>query len=396
MVKLKKKVKKRLAKIFLLIIVLGGLFGAYQYYQNFNGHSTKVSNAVTNPKNDKQVNSTKPEENHLSLLATGDGLIHNLLAMYAEKGDGTYDFKPYLTEVKDIVQKYDIAYYNQETPLSSDGNYTFFPTFNIPSAYGDAMVDAGFNLVSLASNHSFDKKETGVLNSLAYWRTKKGVTFNGIADSEANRQNYQIAEKNGITYAMLSYTYGTNGITVPSDKKYLVSVYDSEMVRQDIAALRDKVDVLIVAMHWGVEYQFEPTQTQKDQAAYLASLGVDIIIGNHPHCIEPIVWLDDTLVIYSLGNFISNQIELYDTIGYKGTIGAFATLDITKKDKDIKLDNLKVDLLYTYRNKTDKYYKVVPFSKINEQYLPNYQEVYNEYKAVIQKYDPNITVVPAA
>ena len=154
-------------------------------------------------------------------------------------------------------------------------------------------------------------------------------------------------------------------------------------------------------MHWGVEYQLEPNATQKEQAKYLASLGVDIIIGNHPHCLQPIEWQDDTLVIYSLGNFISNQIELYSSIGYKGAVGAFATVDIKKtvnKDESstIGLENLQVDLLYTYRNETEKYYKVVPFSKMTTKYLPDYKSVYNTYKNVIQKYDSSINVVPAA
>ena len=150
-------------------------------------------------------------------------------------------------------------------------------------------------------------------------------------------------------------------------------------------------------MHWGVEYQLEPTATQKSQAEYLASLGVDIVIGNHPHCLQPIEWKGDTLVIYSLGNFISNQIELYNSIGYKGAVGAFAMVNIEKdKSNNIDINDLKVDLIFTYRNETDKYYKVVPFSKITSKYLPDYQNVYTTYKNVIQKYDNNIEVIPAA
>jgi len=223
--------------------------------------------------------------------------------------------------------------------------------------------------------------------------------YNGMAESENDRTNYMIMEKNNISYALLSYTYSTNGITVPSDKPYLVNVYNDELAKKDIEALRDKVDVLIVAMHWGVEYTFTPTEIQKTQAQYLADLGVDIIIGNHPHCIQPIEWKDDTLVIYSLGNFISNQIQLMSSIGYKGVIGAFAMVDIHKTEhedgtSEIKLDNLNVDLLYTHRDMTNKTYKVVPFSKMNSTYLPNYKDIYEEYKAVIQKYDQTINVIP--
>lgn len=391
MAKLKKKVKKRLIRlttlvVFLIIIVFSAL--KFSDFLNHKENSPKPN--IVNP---QEQDKEEQQEQSLSLLMTGDGLIHNQLAFYAETKNG-YDFKPYLSEVKDIVQSYDLAYYNQETPFGTPGNYSFYPTFAVPSEYGDAMLDAGFNMISLASNHSFDKRESGVLNTLNYFKSKENIMYNGIADSAAAQSNYQIAEKNGITYALLSYTYGTNGITVPSNKSYLVSVYSNELAKKDISALRDKVDVLIVAMHWGVEYQLEPNATQKEQAKYLADLGVDIVIGNHPHCLQPIEWIDDTLVIYSLGNFISNQIELYNKIGYKGAVGAFAMVDIKKKDDDIALENLKVDLLFTYRNETDRYYKVIPFSKMTDKYLKNYNSVYEQYKQVIQKYDKTIEVIP--
>ena len=394
MAKLKRKVKKKLMRYSIFILFLLIIVGGALYYKKFN-HKEDVPSKENVPSNDNNT-PEETQESKLSLLMTGDGLIHNQLALYAQTNDG-YDFKPYLSEIKDYVKSFDLAYYNQETPFGTPGHYTFYPVFSVPSEYGDAMIDAGFNMVSLASNHAFDAKENGVINSLNYWRGQDNIMFNGTADSFENQKNYQIMEKNNITYALLSYTYGTNGINVPSGKEYLVSVYSDELAKRDIEALRDKVDVLIVAMHWGVEYQLEPTATQKSQAEYLASLGVDIVIGNHPHCLQPIEWKGDTLVIYSLGNFISNQIELYSSIGYKGAVGAFAMVNIEKdKSNNIDINDLKVDLIFTYRNETDKYYKVVPFSKITSKYLPDYQNVYTTYKNVIQKYDSNIEVIPAA
>ncbi len=394
MAKLKKKVKKNLIRLGTLLLLLIVIIGGSLYYKEFNKDKTPID---TPNKGEKEK---YPQEYNLSLLMTGDGLIHNKLAIYAEENGG-YNFKPYLSEIKDYVQKFDLAYYNQETPFGTPGNYTFYPVFSVPSEFGDAMLDAGFNMVSLASNHAFDKKEEGVLTSLDYWQKQNDVMYNGMASSEEEKSNYQIKEKNNITYALLSYTYGTNGINLPAGKEYLVSVYSNEQAEKDILALRDKVDVLIVAMHWGVEYQLEPTVTQKEQAKFLASLGVDIIIGNHPHSLQPIEWLDNTLVIYSLGNFISNQIELYNSIGYKGAVGAFAMVDIKKEvEKDqtssISLHNLNVDLIYTYRNENEKYYKVIPFSRINSTYLKDYEQVYNDYKSVIQKYDSSINVLPPA
>ena len=179
-------------------------------------------------------------------------------------------------------------------------------------------------------------------------------------------------------------------------------VQQSDYSHVDIDKIKDKVDVIIVAMHWGTEYMQTPTDEQVREAQYLADLGVNIIIGNHPHSLQPITWLNNnnTLVIYSLGNFISNQGILYSTIGYKGVIGAFATLDIDKTtfngESKISLDNLEVELLYTYKNSQQRYYKIIPFSKMNNNYLNNYQSVYETYKNVIQKYDQNIVVKPCA
>ena len=417
----KKRKMKGFAKflIVIIIVVTIGIFFSTQknIFSNIFSFSANTGDA-------KKSNTIKPSEEKkdqvykIKLLATGDGLVHNSLADYAATSTGSYDFSGYLSEVEDIVADYDIAYYNQETVFGTDkSNYSYYPTFSVPSEYGDAMLKSGFNLVSLASNHSYDKGEAGVKRTMAYWQTKKDVIYNGMALDEDERNNYQIGEKNNITYAMLSYTYGLNGFALPSGKNYLVNVFDEKTALNDIKYLRDKVDVLIVAMHWGIEYSLTPNATQKEQAKWLADNGVDIVIGNHPHCLQPIEWIDNTLIIYSLGNFISNQGILkggnYTYNGtVKGAIGAFAMVDITKtitKDnkESLKVDNLKVDLLYTYKNSEKKYYKVLPFSKINAEYLKSfpkisdnywylsdYKTTYNLYKDVIQKYDSNIYVLP--
>ena len=166
-----------------------------------------------------------------------------------------------------------------------------------------------------------------------------------------------------------------------------------ETVKEDIERVRDKVDVLIVAMHWGVEYTHTPTKYQKDAAEFLASLGVDIVIGTHPHVVQPVEWIDDTIVFYSLGNFISAQ-EQSDN--YNKMVGLMSSLDITKTvkgdDVDIKIDNINNELIFTYyqgyRN-----FKVIPFSEINSTYLPTYESVYDKYSEVVKMYDEAMQVV---
>lgn len=388
------KLKKKWKLTFLTLIICG--IGVNFYFLNSLSYIEDVSIPAL-----EKTNETWPKVDSLSLIAAGDTVVHNDVANYAKNGE-TYDFSPYFTEIKDIISSYDIAYYNQETTLGGkELGYTFYPTFNTPSEFGDAMIDTGFNMVSLANNHSYDRKEQAVINSINYWKSKENIMTNGMALSEEDRTNYQIMTKNNISYALLSYTYGLNGFILPKGKDYLVNVYSDELVKKDVEALKGKVDVIIVAMHWGIEYTHNPTETQNKQAQYLASLGVNIVIGNHPHCIQPIEWINNTLIIYSLGNLISNQVILTNKYGQKVAIGALASLNIIKTtdenlNSEIKIDNLEIELVYTYKNSQNKYYKVIPFSKMNNTYLNNYEKVYEEFKNVIQKIDSNIKVKPSA
>ena len=197
---------------------------------------------------------------------------------------------------------------------------------------------------------------------------------------------------------MLSYTTSTNGIPVPSGKNYLVNVYDKEQVKKDVEYLRDKVDVLIVAMHWGIEYTHTPTKEELEIAQYLADLDVDIVLGAHPHCIQPIDIIDDTVIYYSLGNFISNQGDIVNKYGMKVIIGMLGTLNITKTvengNSTISINNVGADLLYTY-DKNNSNYQVIPFSMMHDNtYLNNYESVYEEFKGISTKLNENIIIAP--
>ena len=379
----------------------------------------KDNKTITKP---NIINKNEDKHYEASLIAVGDYLIHSSVYKDANRlanGDG-YDFKPMISYIKEIVSNYDIAYYNQETILGgSELGLSDYPTFNSPYEAGDAMLDAGFNLVSLATNHTMDSGKKAVENSCKYWQSKENVLTAGSYCSEEERNKINIKEINNIKYTMLNYTYGTNGMPVAND--YLVNVWPTDIdninnpekdtkyqaykkqVKEDIDKVKDKVDFLIVAMHWGVEYTHEPTAYEKDMASYLASLGVNLIIGTHPHVIQPVTWIDYTLVIYSLGNFISAQYQNKNTCtNYKCTTELMTSLKIEKDIKNnqtsVKITNVENELLYNYYNQsTWRNFKVIPFSnpKIKE-YLPNYKEVYNTYKAVVQKMDNEITVKDAA
>ena len=403
MAKLKKKAKRRIFLVFILIFILLGFFGIKYIFSNDSNSNPikKKLESIVEPEDPIKIYTAK-------LIATGDGLIHSPLYNAARTSDG-YDFTNMLTYTKEKLKDYDIKYYNQETVFDDSRSYQSYPVFNTPSAFGDAMIDAGFNMVSLATNHSMDMGANSAKVSANYWESKDNILTHGMASSEEMRNNYKIMETNNITYTMLSYTYGTNGMPVPSDSPYVVNLFDEETVKKDIEAVRDKVDVLIVAMHWGEEYNQNATETQRNQAKFLAENGVDIVLGNHSHCIEPWEWIDDTVVFYSFGNFISNQMGANEARVKKvGVIGMFGTLDITKTvdtendTTEIKIDNIGADLNYTYKynnnGKTD--YLVIPFSQMESKYLNYYyqgatlESVYNEFSEVLKKYDDSIKIEP--
>ena len=343
-----------------------------------------------------------------SLIMVGDNLIHSSIYEEANRNANYegYDFKPMYKMIKSIVSNYDIAYYNQETIIGgSEIGLSSYPAFNSPYEVADAMIDAGFNLVSLATNHTLDRGKQAVLNSRNYWNSKENVLAVGSYSSQEERNKIDIKESNGITYTMLNYTYGTNGISVPKDENYLVNIWPmngnnpendadyqnyKQQVLEDIKRVRDKVDVLLVAMHWGIEYQNMPNAYQKDAAKFLSDNGVDIIIGTHPHVIEPIDYINNTLVIYSLGNFAS----AHEVVNMDNRVGLMTSLEIEKnlKTNKITIKNLENELLYMYYTNEYKDFLIVPFSKIDNSYLNNYQEVYKKYKNVITSLNSNIKV----
>ena len=392
----RRKKKNKIVIIVLLLLVV--LAGFYYGYNKLSSSNNKV----------EVKEEEKPKEYSASLVMVGDLLVHDRLYNAMKTSNG-YDFKPALTYIKDIVKEYDIAYYNQETILGGEEiGLSSYPSFNSPYEVGAAMIDAGFNLVSLATNHTLDRGEKAITNSVNYWNKHPSVLAVGSYLSFEERDKVRIKEVNNITYTMLNYTYGTNGIKVPEGKEYLVNVWPctgnnlesdtkyqeyKEKVKEDIKRVRDKVDVLIVAMHWGVEYTHIPTNYQLDMASFLEEEGVDIIIGTHPHVVMPVTYINDTLVVYSLGNFLSAQETNIDN---NTTVGLMTGITITKKvDKDkteIGLSNLNNELLYTY-SKNNRDYKVIPFSNPDiKEYLEDYERIYNKYAKVITNMNDKVTV----
>lgn len=370
--------KKKLIIIFtLLLLIAGSSFALYK-----TNKENKQNEEIVN--NEEIIEEYVPEVYKASLIMGGDALIHS--TVYNDNYvDEKYDFTYALSEIKKLVSNYDLAYYNQETILGgSEYGLSSYPEFNSPKEVGDAFIDAGFNLVSLANNHTLDgyySKGIGLIeSSRQYWDSKDVITSGSYLSNE-DKDKVVIGEVNNITYALLSYTYGTNGIYVSDDVSYLVNYIDKEQIKSDVEKYRDKVDVLMVAMHWGEEYVYNPTDYQVDLAHYLADLDVDIVIGNHAHVIEPIEWIDDTLVTYALGNIISGQNFSVQTL-----TGALCSLDLTKTINEdgtstITMDNVKAHLFYCLEN--DRW-KMVPYSSLTDEQLKDHDLYFDFFKSILQ------------
>lgn len=358
----------------LFLLMVSSIFNSYYPLSDYQ----KEENSV-------KVEETKEIVEKASLFMVGDSLIHSAVYADADLGNGKYDFSPMISEFSNIVSNYDLAFYNQETILGGTSlGLSSYPTFNSPYEVGDAFTNIGFNLVSLANNHTLDRGKQAIINSKNYWNQKEKVYTTGSYSSLEEHNQIKVKEVNGIRYAFFAYTESTNGIPIPNGEDYLVNIYSNEKAYQDIMAVKDKADIIIVSMHWGEEYSFEVSNRQREIASYLSSLGVKLIIGHHPHVVEPIEYVNDTLVIYSLGNFLSSQ------RGIDKLTGLMVSLDIVKTTvngtSNVTFENIKAGLTYTYSEYVNGYrtnFKVYPYQNLTESILPNYQMYYNKYLDIV-------------
>lgn len=284
----------------------------------------------------------------VSFVAVGDNLPEIEMAAYAdaqagETGDGDYDYTPIYAPIRDYVQAADLAYVKQETHLGGDDiGPKGYPSFNTTDQMADAIVDTGFDLVGSASNHSYDWGYFGANDhSREVWNAQP-VAFAGTASSAEEAEKIATVERGGITFALLDYTYGVNGYDQEDLPDYAVSYMDKDRIEADVARAQELADVVLVAMHWGTENLMEADDTQRDYAQFLADLGVDVVLGSHPHVIGPMTWLtgeggNQTLVAYSLGNFTSN----HETPHIQNELEGMLSCDFVKEeDGEVRIENV--------------------------------------------------------
>lgn len=305
----------------------------------------------------------------VSLLAVGDNLIHTQVIESGEKADGSLNYDFLYSNLKDEISAADIAVVNQETILGGDElGYSGYPSFNSPTEIGDALIDTGFDVVLEATNHSMDMGLEGVENTIDYWKQHPQITTIGINENKEESEQIKVVEKNGIKIAMLNYTYSLNGYSLPDGMPYLVNMLDKKKMAEDIKKAEETADITIVFPHWGTEYQYKASSYQEDLTDFFYEQGVDLVIGSHPHVLEPVEWIEKgdghrMLVYYSLGNFMSYQKEA------PRMLGGMAELTIRKDATGTYISKAGIVPIITHFEKgyADYHYAIYKLADYNEE-----------------------------
>lgn len=383
--KIKTKNKFKIIGLILTTLTLIFILLFYSFNKDSNTNITTVEQT-------SKVLSTS-ETRKITINAIGDIMTHNpqLNAQYDSKTN-TYSFDNNYKYVSDYLKNADLSIANLETTLSGDTiPYSSYPTFNTPDTIADALKNAGIDIVSTINNHTFDKGDLGVNRTLDVLKSKKLIPVGTI--SNVNDENYIIKEINGISLGITAFSYGQlkentkflNGIKVSDESKNKLNIFDSSDVNKAFDTINNTLknisntDIQILIIHWGDEYKRLPNKFQQDLAQKLSDSGVDIIIGSHPHVVQPVDMIkstdgnNETLVIYSLGNFISNQRR--ELLGTPYTEdGLMVDIDITKNNGKAFIS--KVTCIPTWVNKYKKEnkitYEIIPITNMeNFEYLDN-------------------------
>lgn len=290
----------------------------------------------------------EPKDAVVRFLACPDNIIHpsvyydaiktaaekkGVIPQFAPLGTAEYDFTPIYQNVKDDIAAADVAYINVETLIGGNKNgINGYPNFNTPEANGHTLLDLGFDVFNLAHNHMLDSYNDKFLINCNEFFEKKGGTTIGFYKDTNDTNNIKVVESNGIKIAFLAYTYSTNGIVLPASSKIYIPYFSEELIKKQVAAAKKVSDIIIVSAHWGDEDNYTPNSYQRKYAQLFADLDVDVVIGMHPHVIQPMKWVDKAsgekmLLTYSLGNFVSGMYNAFNMLG--GTLG----FDIVKDGK---------------------------------------------------------------
>ncbi|HZK43802.1 MAG TPA: CapA family protein [Syntrophomonadaceae bacterium] len=344
------------------LIFLGIIASTLIYFQPWNNEpELAISDEIASEEVETQLET-------ITLTAAGDCLMHNTQIMAGLQADGTYNFDTYFREVEDLIRAGDYAAVTFEAPMAGKEKvYTGYPVFNSPDAIANTFKDSGFDLIVTSNNHILDKGITAALRTMQIYKDV-GLDTVGTYMTEEESRKFLIKDIRGVKVGYLGYGYGTNGIPVPKGYEFFFNFLDEDKILADIKAIRSEVDILIVMLHWGVEYSIKPTQEQEILAKEILRAGADAIIGSHPHVIQPmeIVEIDGQkkVIAYAIGNFISHQ------RGVERNSGIVLKLKFSKDFNDGRITLEEVSYTPTfshhYNNNGKKEFRVVPVQKTIE------------------------------
>lgn len=382
---IKSNSKLNLILLIILIILISGIF----IFNKFNSTSDDISDNNELGKDDSSLVSSDdtikdelPEDITFTMSVIGDIMCHD--SQYKDayvKETDSYDFSYVFSDVKYYLQIADITVGNLETTFAGkEVGYSNYPTFNTPEQLAYDLKRIGLDVLSTANNHSLDKGYNGLVSTLKYL-DDADIAHTGTYSSEEDQNKILIQNVKGVSIAFLSFTYGTNGIPVPSGKDYCINLIDKNLILNQLQLAKEQnPDMICVFMHWGIEYQTKQNKTQEELADFLFQNGVDVILGGHPHVLQPMekrqITLEDGstkdgFIIYSLGNFISGQTK--DSTKNS----AILNLSFTKDGEtgNISIDSATYIPTYMYRSSSGslKRYKLLPI----ESTISNYESGIN-------------------
>lgn len=375
--------KKRLAIIIgisVVVLIIVGTVAGIQISKKY-----KADKAAEKARQEKLAAEKEQEENTIEFLAVGDNIAHQPIRESGMQADGVWNYDHVYQYVKKDIEAADLSLVTQETVFVEDRNQVSgYPSFGTPPEFGDALVNTGFDVVAHATNHIMDKGSSSIEYTLDWWKNNHPETeIFGIHESQEAADEISVVTCKKLKLAMLDYTYSLNGIDLPSDKQYLVDLFDEDKAREDIKKAKELADVVIVVMHVGVEYDMDIDEETQQWVDLFLEEGVDIVIGSHPHVVRTMETLTGEdghkmLVYYSLGNFTSTQNDL------PSLLGAMAKITIRK---DIKTGEIQIPehefipllMYYDRENPAAAIYKL-------EDYPDELIEKHSVYQANPQKF----------
>ena len=396
--------KKWIFCIFSLLVILLILLFVFTKFdflkKSDSNQQIEASNSDSNLDNSQtfEKNGNLDTSTTITMTAIGDVMCHNTQYWDAyQKETDSYDFSYVFEQIADYIKNNDISIANLETSFAGkDRGYSNYPTFNSPDELVYNLKDIGLDIMTTAGNHCLDMGFSGLSRTIDVLDTA-GIAHLGTFKTQEDRDKVFIQEVKGIKIAFVDYTYGTNGIPLPKDKEFCVNLIDKDLIKKDIEnAKKQNPDIVVACMHWGTEYKTTANAEQEELADFLFKNGVDIILGNHPHCLEQMekrtITLDDGttkdgFVIYALGNFICDQ----NAENTRNSI--ILNLTITKHGNGkISIDKANYIPIYMYKGGTSKLRRMRVLDI--EKTITNYengtdksigQATYNDLKVQLEK-----------